>query len=74
MDANALNGLDINWDTLDGFTPLAAVIVMEALDEDGELVLLHVADRGLKSWKALGMVMTVEGDLRISLSNQVGDD
>lgn len=63
-DASALAGLDIDWSGLDGYQPLEAVLVMEALDEEGDLVLLHVASNGLRTWKAIGMAVYVADTLR----------
>ena len=68
--ANPLANLDVDWSGLDGYQPIEAVLIIEALDEEGDVVLMHCASKGLKSWKALGMTMYTSDTLRRKLQEE----
>ena len=70
----ALTGLDLDWDTLDGYTPLEAVIIMEALNSEGELTMVHCATNGLRTWKAIGMCVVTTDAMRDALRGEDDED
>lgn len=51
----------------DGFSPLGFVISIEALDPDGDLMLINRRSGDTTAWKALGMAQSLCDDLRASL-------
>lgn len=65
-----LTALQFDDDLPDGWTPLGAVVVVTALDTDGDVRLHHAATDGLSSCEAIGMLIHTSDVLRLSLTDQ----
>lgn len=57
----------------DGYTPLEAVVIVKALDPDGDVCLITQRSEALNAWEALGMVVTTADDLRAALQRSDDD-
>ncbi len=64
----ALAALQFTEDLPDGWTPLEAVVVVTALDTDGDVRLHHAATDGLSSCEAIGMLIHTSDVLRQALT------
>lgn len=69
------------WQLLDrdlpaDITPLEAIVSIEALDADGNLVLVNKRTRGLSPWKAWGMLQYAIEDFTAADQEEAatGDD
>lgn len=49
-------GLDLADQLPDDWTPLEAVVIVKALDADGDVAMFHTATPALNSYEALGML------------------
>lgn len=62
----------------DGYTPLEAVTIVKALDEEGQVSLLIRHTDGLSGWEALGMLAsalaTQQADAVNSFEREGDDD
>jgi hypothetical protein len=70
MDLNVLEFDDLP----EHVTPLEAVILIKALDEDGVLTLIERVTTGLSDWEALGAAITFADGLRRRLIASESDD
>ena len=61
-------------DLPDGFTPLEAVVSVECLDTDGNVVLLNQKTENCSAWKALGMLISASDDMRNALNSYATED
>lgn len=66
-------GLDV-LSLPEGFTPLEAVSVIKALDEEGRVSLLMRSTEGLNSWESLGMLAAAAAVTREGLVSVFEDE
>lgn len=57
-----------------GWTPLEAVVVLKALDEEGEVSLLFRGTDGLAPWDTVGMLIAVLDEERDALRDSSIDE
>ena len=48
----------------EGFTPLEGIITIKGLNAEGRVILCWRHTEGLSAWEALGMVSSLQDDLR----------
>lgn len=58
----------------DGYTPLEAVCVVKALDEDGSVALLVRSTDSLNAWESLGMLDVAADTTRAGLTASSEDE
>lgn len=60
--------LDLDGDPPEGWTPLEAVAVIKALDEEGKVRLFSRSTASLNGWESLGMMLwALDGDRKALL-------
>lgn len=52
----------------EGISPIEALVVVKALDEDGDLTFYSRCSDGLSTWEAIGMLITTTDQLRKAFS------
>lgn len=73
MNGGTVLGLDV-LSLPEGFTPLEAVSVIKALDEEGRVSLLMRSTEGLNSWESLGMLAAAAAVTREGLVSVFEDE